>query len=256
MKDRILNISIIVLVIACLFLGGRLLYKNYMDECEAYNNNIVNFAVEMIKGNKSLEDIDSLAATDSIKESLRTYYNDTFYADDDLILIYEDVAYFRQHKDGLKEMQLSYGDEIYNTESAYFNQFVNEGDELSEEERKYNHLAVTYLYINEGKNTNGIVEKDDNLYIDSNVLDFSEYDGYDVYYDGLTIYVNKYMLEKNIRNVRAADTFFESLGVVRVLDEDSKVYVLKNTSKGYIINGELYCSLKLGKIDNIRIKLQ
>lgn len=232
------------------------MYKNYMDECEAYNNNIVNFTVELIKGNKSLEDIDALDATDSVKESLRAYYNDTFYADDDLILIYEDVAYFREHKDELKEMQLSYGDAIYDGESEYFYQFIDESGNLTEEESKYYDLASTYLYYNEDKNTNGIVEKDNNLYIDPDYLDFSEYDGFDVYYDGLKIYVNKYMLEKNIRSVRAVDTFFESLGVIRVLDEDDKVYILKNTSKGYIINGELYCSLKLEKIDNIRIKLQ
>lgn len=256
MKDRILNISIIVLVIACLFLGGRLLYKNYMDECEAYNNNIVNFAVEMIKGNKSLEDIDSLDANDSVKEGLRTYYNDNFYADDDLILIYEDVAYFRQHKDGLKEMQLSYGDAIYDGESEYFYQFVNEGDDVSEEERKYNHLASTYLYYNEGENTNGIVEKDNNLYIDPNVLDFSELDGYDVYYDGLKIYINKYNFDKSIRSVRAEDEFFKTLSVVNVLEEDNRVYVLKNSSKGYIIKGEIYCNLALWKIDNLRIQLQ
>lgn len=256
MKDRILNISIIVLVIACLFLGGRLLYKNYMDECEVYNQNIINFAVELIKGNKSLEDIDSLDATDSVKESLRTYYTDNFYADDDLILIYKDVAYFRQHKDELKEMQLSYGDEIYNSECGYFYEFIDESGELTEEELKYNNLGLTYLYVNEGKNSNGIVEKDNNLYIDPNVLDFSEYDGYDVYYDGLTIYINKYNFDKSISSVRAEDEFFESLSVVNILEEDSRVYVLKNSSKGYIIKGEIYCDLTFWKINNLRIQLQ
>lgn len=256
MKDRILNISIIVLVIACLFLGGRLLYKNYMDECEIYNNNIVNFAVELIKGNKSLEDIDSLDATDSVKDSLRTYYNDTFYADDDLILIYKDVAYFRQHKDELKEMQLSYGDAIFDGESEYFYQFIDESGNLTEEESKYYDLASTYLYYNEDKNTNGIVEKDNNLYIDSDYLDFSEYDGYDVYYDGLKIYINKYNFDKSIRSVRAEDEFFKTLSVVNVLEEENRVYILKNSSKGYIIKGEIYCDLTFWKIDNLRIQLQ
>ena len=53
-------------------------------------------------------------------------------------------------------------------------------------------LILKDLYINEDKKTNGIVEKDNNLYIDANYLDFSEYDGYNVYYEGLTLYINKY----------------------------------------------------------------
>ena len=85
-----MNVGIIVLVIACLFLGGRLLYTSYMDKCEIYNQNIIDFTVEMIKGNKSLEDIDTLDANDSVKESLRKYYNDTFYLEGELILVYED----------------------------------------------------------------------------------------------------------------------------------------------------------------------
>ena len=256
MFNKYSNILLIFLVLFCLIIIGKWGIDYYMRNVELYNENIIEFSIELIKGNKTLEDIDTLDANDDIKESLRQYYNDTFFEDNELICIYEDMSYFRQHKDKLKEMQLSYGEEINNSECGYFYQFVNEGDDVSEEERKYNHLASTYLYYNEDKKTNGIVEKDNNLYIDPNYLDFSEYDGSNVYYEGLTLYINKYNFDKSIRNVRAEDEFFKSLTLINVNESDTRNYQIKNKSKAYIINGTIACDIKLGKIDNLNIVLK
>lgn len=256
MKDRILNISIIVLVIACLFLGGRLLYKNYMDECEAYNNNIVNFAVEMIKGNKSLEDIDSLDATDSVKDSLRTYYNDNFYSDDDLILIYEDVAYFESIKDEIEKEQRAYGDAFFDPDCDYFwNLSVDEsGEEVDEETEKYNYVAVNYLYYNKDKNSSEIIKKDNNLYIKSSDLKFNGEDFVDLYYNGLNVFVIAPEDGKISRENRRDYAYYKNLVFIREYDEDKNTVYLYSSDAGYAkVNISLVCKMNIGKIKNMDI---
>ena len=224
-----------------------------MAECEEYNNNIINFTVDLIKGCKDLSDIDNLDATDEVKNSLRQYYNDTFYAEDELVLIYEDVAYFRSHKEELKKKQLTFGEDIYSNECPYFYEFINESEEVSEEERKYNGVATSYLYINEGKDTLGVIEKDNNLYMVASDFNFGTLDGYNIYFEGLEIYVNKYILDKSFPLLRVNDIFYNTLGVIAELDNK---YILKNESKGYIIEGSVTCKTRFNKIVELKIDMK
>lgn len=258
MKNKVLNIVIIVLVVGCLILGGKIGYDYYMGECEQYNDNIVNFTIEMIKGNKSLEDVDSLDATDEVKESLRQYYNDTFYSDDDLILIYEDVAFFYSNREKLKKIQQSYGEELKSLECSYYYSYGIVSPDASEDEIKFANLATSYIYLNEKeKNTDGIIEEHNNLYIKLKDLDFKNLDSIYVFYNGLKININKYGLNKVSIVERQKDNNYRTIAKKNEYSENKdKIIILKNEPKEYRIIVTLNLKISFGKIKNIEIQEQ
>ena len=254
MKDRILNISIIVLVIACLFLGGRLLYKNYMDECEAYNNNIVNFAVELIKGNKSLEDIDALDANDSVKDSLRTYYTDNFYSDDDKILLYDDVDFWIKNREKIALMQEEYGETILDEGCPYFLGSISEDDLLlyTEEELKYFELKNIYIDLLKNQIDDRVKEEENELYIYLNDLDFDNLEKETIIYKGLRFDIYRDALEKGISKYCIFLEKYNTIKIQNVIKEEKREQViLKNVfDSKWFINYDLSI---LNKIEELSI---
>ena len=78
-KTLIIIFVAIILIIA-LILGGKIGYDYYMDSCEVENEVILNFIEDMVKGHKSYSDIDSLEASEDVKENLREFYSGFFFS--------------------------------------------------------------------------------------------------------------------------------------------------------------------------------
>lgn len=248
-----MNIGIIVLVIACLFLGGRLLYTSYMDKCEIYNQNIIDFTVEMIKGNKSLEDIDTLDANDSVKESLRKYYNDTFYADDELICIYEDI----DSVVGQIEKVEDFYNSLVEVEEVRYNNKIVKGisldmfltseidilfgesdftrDELYEL-ADIQRILQEYDSIKIQKTDSFVYYDNGNLYLraeDFNKIEYVKYKGFKV--DLYSVILNK--------EFHGYDELRESIEVKNIFKEDKSIFVYVTKDK---LNNNYNFSSKMG----------
>lgn len=262
MKNKVLNIIIIVLVVGCLILGGKIGYDYYMGECEQYNDNIVNFTIEMIKGNKSLEDVDSLDATDEVKESLRQYYNDTFYSDDDLILVQENIDDLIKYIPEVKEYQKQFSkedlmsdkyemavDNLFVKElSKYLNETLTEEDYTDEDRETSNKIYVYKIYRNYYEETKELVKENNNLYI--NVKDLTFNDGlYTCYYKGLKFDIIRDVLDNVMQSEIEKSEKYQSIECKSLFKEDGKtIYVLKDfLDNKYTFKG----SMKFGKLVNI-----
>lgn len=252
-----------MLVVGCLILGGKIGYDYYMGECEQYNDNIVNFTIEMIKGNKSLEDVDSLDATDEVKESLQQYYNDTFYSDDDLILIYEDVEFLNRNIDMLVKFQESYlKDGILSEEymidvfEEYSNEVSYAGEDINEEqepldyknEEKIKKLYSIFDITKQNNTSDNIIIKENKLYINSK--DISLQNGrQEINYQGYIFNLFEGQLNKKVENDIKQSEKYQSIELKNTLEEDNYiVFVLKDyLNNKYTFKG----SMKFGKLVNI-----
>ena len=264
LKDRILNIGIIVLVIACLFLGGRLLYTSYMDKCEIYNQNIIDFTVEMIKGNKSLEDIDTLDANDSVKESLRKYYNDTFYLEGELILVYEDYQLLDEIiKDCEKFRKIATVDGVFDI-GQYEEQIMIASEKktieymesLTEDEREemdspplWDYFYSLYEYNN--KDRNDLILREEGLYVSVNDLVFTNAECIK-YYNGFPISIYRDILDKKIKSEIIKDTLYQSIEFKAFIEREGFYQCNVRDELDNIYN--FYCTKKLGKVDTIEFK--
>lgn len=254
-KNRILNLIILVLILGILGVGGNIIYKNYQYDCEKYNNEIIDFTVELIKGHHTLEDIDALDANEDVKNSLREYYQNTFYSDDDLILVYEDIDFFYKYKDEIAEEQKSFGVGFDNPESNYFGKYSLTIVE-TEEEQKYNELAITYNYLDEDIESEcEFIEKDNNLYVYAKDLDFGSLDIIQLHYKGLNIELNKYGLDKVYLKERVRDNNYQTLEFKNTFyDSDNNfVYYYKNEPKEYRVILNMSTEISMGKIKGLNI---
>lgn len=253
LKNKVLNIVIIVLVVGCLILGGKIGYDYYMGECEIYNDNIVNFTIEMIKGNKSLEDVDSLDAMEEVKESLRQYYNDTFYSDDDLIVLYDDYNYVLKNKDDIAESQKEYGESILDEGCAYFLGSLSEDDTYTDEEMRYFELKSIYIDILKNEIDERVFEKDNQICIKVKDLQFKN--SIDIIiYKGLKFKVFEDSMIKDIPNYRQTSEKFQTFELVQDIKESD---ILKYNFKNILADKLLIVGkISFGKIKNIEIQEQ
>lgn len=250
MKNRILNIIILLLVVGCLFLGGKIGYNYYLDSCEDYNNNVIEFSVGLIKGDKSLEDIEALDVSENVKESLIKYYNSSFYTDKDFYILYDDVAYYLANKAQVAAIQEEYGDSILNEESTYFLGSVSE--DASDEDKKFFELSMQYIDILKDKEDSRVYEENNKLCIDIPSLVFDS-NGQDIiYYKGFKFIVRQESLEKDINNYRQNSDIYSTLvEKIRTENELGFSVIFSNDFDSEIV---LTYTLKLGKIDELSIK--
>ena len=262
MKIKFSNVIIIVLIVASLILAGNLIFKHLRLENNLYNENIITFTNELIKGNKSLEDIENLEVDKEIKESLINYYNSNFYDEEDLILVFENVSYLDSLY--IKASEISNGCYVdgkfdafmyevnskpeglklgYTNEDSYT--FIEKELELRDE------YFTLLLYNPENVNTNNYIIKDNNMYI--RVSDMYFDNGFcNIVYKGFDLSVVRDTLDKKIISECNSDKAFQSYSEnSRYEKDDYLTVVFKNyVSMNIVVDYEV----KFGKISNIIFK--
>lgn len=253
--NKYFNIGIIVILVVCLMLGCKIYFDKVKSEQDLYNQEVIDFVVDTVKGNKTLAEVESLNCNDSIKCVIKEYINNTFYSDTEELLIYEDIGFFYKNKEKLDEIQKSYGEEIYNLECPYYMTYGLVGPDSSKEEIDFSNLATMYLYFNEDRTNSYIIERDNNLYIKVKDINFNGQDSITLYYKGIEIIVNKYSSNKMTMNERRSNKNYSSIAFFRVdeIEKNEKIYVYKNDGREFNFYVDIYCTYKGGKIDSIKI---
>lgn len=209
-KFKIIDILIIILLVLCIIFGVRLglTVKNINNE--EYNTIITDFAIELVKGNKSLEDIDSLEIDETIKDSFREYYNSSFYNTSDTVVIFDSVSKLDNAYESIKEVSNHcYVDGIFNKE-LFENYLYENGlitiDATSEEDIEdidYEEDSDKYFYSIYNPNLKSDIEyevKNDNLVVKVMDLTFDDSGSCNVNYKGFNIRVVRDALEKGLRH--------------------------------------------------------
>ena len=253
--NKFLTIIICIIFSVCLLLGCKIYLDRETFKKDLYNQDIIDFVVESIKGNRSNESVELLDCNEDIKNTIKDYMNNTFYSEEEEVLIYSGMDFFYKNKEKLKEIQLSYGEEIYNLECPYYMTYGLIGPDSSQDEIDFSNLATSYLYFNEDKTNPYIIEKENNLYLRIKDLEYNGNDSVTVYYKGLEIIINKYDSAKMTKEERSKNSNYTSLTFFRVdeIDKNEKIYVYKNDGKEFNFYVDIYCTYKGGKIDSIKI---
>lgn len=263
-KNRILNLIILALILGILGVGGNIIYKNYQYDCEKYNNEIIDFTVELIKGHHTLEDIDALDANDDVKNSLREYYQNTFYSDDDMILVYEDIDKLENSYAEAKEIQESipfkYGTQEYDyaIEELFIDVLYGDNSENAlnfENNAENNRATILKILQNcnfsiDVKTDTFLVKENNNLYISINDLNFSN-GIMSVYYNGVKFDIYRDTLNKKIRSELLNDMVFQSYERKNVFEEDGLFVVMLKDS----LSNTIYFryDISFGKLNSLQL---
>jgi hypothetical protein len=87
----------------------------------------MNFSEELIKGNKSKEDIETLNIDEDIKEIFLEYFDKNYYKENELLVICEDVDYLNSIEPKAKEIASQcYVDGVFSRE-LYENSLIEQG---------------------------------------------------------------------------------------------------------------------------------
>lgn len=260
MNNKILNGIIVVLLFSCLFVGGKIMYSNYMAECEEYNDNIINSAIDLMNGKMSIKSIETLDMSDDIKESFKNYYNKTFYSDDDLILIYENVenisrdikAAQRIYKELTENNRIYFNNKIfepvimedflYTEIDVLFYESSFNSEELSELATVQSILLNIDIQNIDFSKDNRVVEKNGNLYMKAS--DF--YNSENVNYLGIKIDLTSIGFEKIFKN----DMLSVKLNREgeKELDKGEFIYIIRDEVNNIY---DLKVEKKVGKINTL-----
>ena len=256
MKSSFSNILIIFLLVIIL-IGSCILTIDYIRfKIDSQNEVILTSILDIIKGNLSLDEVENLDINSDIKEYLISYYKDTFYLDSELIPIYEDYDFFIEHRDELKEIQMSYEGSFLDMNSGYFYTYCMINPESSDtEEIKFSELANIYSYLDEDKTDDFIVLQEGILYLRPEDIKFNDIGNMIVHYKGLSIIVNRYVLDKSIRNDRLNDIVYKNsyLRDNYATIKNGKVYTILSNSTQYNFVVKVQVEERFGKIIKVSI---
>lgn len=224
-----------MLIFCCLGVGGNILYKSYKFDCESYNRNILDFAVDMIKGNHSYYEIDDLDAPDEVKESLKNYYLNSFYTSSDKVLIYEDIDGLLDQKNDVVEYIAKVNlpinsEEFYmQMESDFTSYFYGSQEEENKIDKATEHLIYGLYNISfESKDSDYLFIENDNLYAVVDDLVFTNGENIS-YYGGFKFTIYRDALDKKICSEIQNDPYYQSYKISSIFKEDGKtVCILKD----------------------------
>ncbi len=252
-------LSIVLVIAICIGLNVYINWRN--SECEYNNQKIIDFTVELVKGNKSIEDINSTDFPEKVKNSFLDYYNNNFIEDnsEEVLKLYDSVSYFNSVIPEIKEKQVGLGDSFFTDKEGYaYSIAVNEsGEDIGIDER-YKFVYLNYSYVNEDKTSNGIYEKEDCLYIKKSEVFFDDSGKSKLYYKGLLFNVYLDDFDKCKRSDRQKDYRFNMLEYFNVFEESKNNlrYCYKSKSNLYDCYLNIYTVVKFNKISEVRIEIQ
>ena len=229
-RFKIIDICIIVLLILCIIFGIRLGLKIKDINNEEYNTIVTEFAIELVKGNKSLEDIENLNIDDDIKETFREYYNSTFYNTSDTVVAFDSVSQLDKLYENIKEISNnSYIDGVFNKELfknyLYENNLISISSTSEDEFEEIDTMNLEYFYDIYNPDSKSTIEYEidgDNIIVKVSELKFNG-DGYCIInYKGFNIMLVRDALDKGIRNeirnstqyisiTQSSDTFVDNI---------------------------------------------
>lgn len=214
MRKKVLVVALALILIVGLLIA----YSYYSFKCDIYNQELVDFTIELLKGNVSYDDIKEQDFPEQIVEACLNYYSKKFYGEEDLILVFSHKDYYDSFYHEIKEFYDS-GHEYRNlfdlpskfdTVREYY--FFESYDSLTDEELLLVQEMSLYLGYS-GVTTNySYIVKDNNLYVKA--IDMQFEDGIcTLNYNGFSRVIPKSSLEKNIRSCLQANDAIQSLPI-------------------------------------------
>lgn len=259
-RFKITDICFIVLLV--IFIGCICFYcYNWYASERDYNNDIImNFSEELIKGNKSKEDIERLNIDEDIKEIFLEYFDKNYYKENELLVICEDVDYLNSIESKAKEIASQcYVDGVFSRE-LYENSLIEQGlvnyiieatcdDDLSESNKSdFDKREYFYYYNPEAKGTsnfsidgNKITVSVDNLvFVDGSCI---------INYKGFEFEIVRDVLDKKILSEMRKSEKYQSIKLKTSTE-------VKNVKRNYFVDylGNEYLityEYSLGKIKKV-----
>lgn len=206
MKYKIFDYLIIIMIIICIISWSSYFIKSYNIKNEEYNETVENFIIEVINGNKTKEDINNFNISEKMKKSLINYIETTFYKDDDLVKIYDNIEEIGIITNELvNDLEVCKIDGIFNID--LFLDLCYKKFELSNLDEKNGVYLYKYRQVYENVNEDEI-EKFENKETDERLIVIDDslfmkaidipYESFLVFYNGVEIDVNTSLLEKEI----------------------------------------------------------
>lgn len=233
---KVLNISIIILLMSSICIVGYLFINKDNIEKQKYNDKVVEFTVSLIKGEKSLNDIDTMTVSDEIKNEWISYYNNNFYDEKDTIILYENVKELDIIlNEYLKDYNSCIVDGVFNREQfreIYVNKIYNAKEPLINgvEVFKYSDLYSNPILTEKDLSVieDGIFEKDGNLVVEvGSITGYSDY--ITKYYKGIKLDIYHNALEKHIRDYRKKSDLYNSIKINSDFEEEGYIcYVVRD----------------------------
>lgn len=262
-KRTILNIVIIILLLLCMIVGSLVFVKYIKMQNDMYNQKILDFSLDVIKGNHSAFDIENSEMPENIKSYLIDFTKNLFYQEDDTLLIAENIDVFRDNIDFIKKVNYDYNQTGIGIDKpsfvllsddyglSYLYGIFNAVDEQEITKEIAEDMALYNFCINyTGQETDRLFEiKDNNLYVFLSSLRIVN--GYDyIHYEGLEYYIVADTLDKKILSFCKNDSYWQSLNIVKERDRDKvKQFIVSNNVDSFVINA----TYKWGKIVEIEI---
>lgn len=236
-----------VIIVAILFVASYLGYSYYSYKCDIYNQIILGEVQDVMKGNVSYNEIETLDVPDIIKEQLKDYYDETFYKDEDKIFVLGNIDIYDRIKDDISNAYLSYSDMFSYLRETYgemLDFYLSSSDNLTDEELiKISEINFYFMYQNKPTN-HKYIKENNNLYILVSDLTFNK-GVCECNYDGLTNYIVEDIIEKKVRQSLSLDKNVQDINPV-LISENREIDIY-NLSK----LGSVSFIKKLGKYVSI-----
>ena len=259
--DSLISIFIAIIVFGIFAIGIRIGIAYKTTENEVYNYQIIDFTTDFLLGRRNYSDIDELDCPDEIKDTLKKWYTDTFYTDDDLILVSENIDIYDSIKGDIKRLYDSCeSEEEYR--NAVFDRYEEEamvsyssGYEGSEEEEQRilnSRRYKEYVYYNNFKNSQTknnfeYVKKDNNLYVYANDVLFDEYGICNCFYDGISFNLYEDIVDKRVwKQYNTENMEYSNEVKEKEVDKNQNRFLLEN-------NKAFRAVYKMGKVVEIKI---
>lgn len=260
--NKVLNAIIILLVIACLIVGGFVGLNYFKLDNQKYNDAVLELSLDTIKGNVLLSEIESYSE-EGIKKGLIDFYNSFFFSETDLYKVCENINVYKQNKARIETVHREYINSntrdskdiyLYSREDLDFYKLYAYDNSSNDDSEPKNiqdlRKLYDFYYMYNGKDTdNNFEEKDGDLYIHTDKLVFEN--GYClVHYDGLEFVIIRDLLEKKSADACKLDEDWQKLEITKEMPREG--YIQYMVSNGESVLG-IQAEKKFGKIVSIKI---
>lgn len=240
-KFKVTDICFIVLLVIFISCICFYCYNWYTSERDYKNDIITNFSEELIKGNKSKEDIDNLDVDEDIKKIFLEYFDKNYYGENTTYVVCEDVDYLDSIEAKAKEVALQcYVDGVFMSD-LYRNALIDqdlvnytiestgESDNIEvESSSKFD--KRTYFYHYKPNSKSNIKYKIENNKIVVNIDELLFNDGYCIInYKGFEFEIVRDVLDKKILSEMKKSEKYQSIK----LKISTKV---KNVRRDYFVD--------------------
>ena len=251
-------VLLLIFIIYIVYIGVNM----YNAKIESNNNSFINFTVDLIKGNKTLEDIDNLNVSQDIKDVFNSYYNNHFYKENEEVVVFENLHFLDNiYNTAVDVGNESYIDGVFNVDlyqsnlrdKGLISSVLEATGDVEDTEiivnEEYNELY--YLYNPARKSDISYRVENDKLFVNIDDLTFINGSCF-VVYKGFEIEVVRDLLDKKRITDVKNDLNIQSISIFNqdYYDKTNRVVCRDSLKNEYIINFKY----NFGKIKSVEFK--